>query len=323
MKPILKINFSDFWKKFKKEGNFFWRLLSPHFELQLSDKPDVLIYSVFGKEFYKYNCKRIFYTGETATANFNECDYALTFDILDNPKHFRCPIYTLYGNVNKGYGTLNSLLEPRNVEEIIARKNKFCAFVVSNPHCLKRNIFFEKLSKYKKVDSGGKFMNNVGGPVESKMAFINDYKFVISFENESYKGYTTEKIAEPLIVGSIPIYWGNPLVHLDFNPKSFINYHEFKNDEEVIAKIIEIDTNQQLYRQMLEQPAFHNNVMNQYCNLDNITQFLLSAINAPITPVAQTWKRHLSIIQNVKDTVNPPVKKVRNLFNNTLLKINS
>ena len=78
------------------------------------------------------------------------------------------------------------------------------------------------MSSKEKVDSGGKFLNNVGGPVTDKLSFIKDYKFVISFENSSYPGYTTEKILEPMLVNSIPVYWGNPLVYNDFNYRTYI-----------------------------------------------------------------------------------------------------
>ena len=37
----------------------------------------------------------------------------------------------------------------------------------------------------------------------------------IAFENSSFPGYTTEKIFEPMLEGSIPIYWGNPRVDED------------------------------------------------------------------------------------------------------------
>ena len=42
--------------------------------------------------------------------------------------------------------------------------------------------------------------------------------FTIAFKNDSYPGYTTEKIYEPMYVNSLPIYSGNPLVYRDFNP---------------------------------------------------------------------------------------------------------
>jgi hypothetical protein len=94
----------------------------------------------------------------------------------------------------------------------------------------------------------------VGGAVKDKLEFIRHHRFTIAFENASYTGYTTEKIVEPMRVGSIPIYWGNPMVHLDFNPASFVNWHAHGSDEATIERIIEIDRDEALYRQMLLEP---------------------------------------------------------------------
>ena len=99
--------------------------------------------------------------------------------------------------------------------------------MTSNPYSQKRIGFFKELSKYKKVDSGGKVLNNVGGCVEDKLEFIKDYKFVISFENSAHPGYTTEKIVDPLAMNCIPIYWGNPYVARDFNNKRFYQLFRF------------------------------------------------------------------------------------------------
>jgi alpha(1,3/1,4) fucosyltransferase len=91
-------------------------------------------------------------------------------------------------------------------------KRNFCNFVASNGNCPERNQFVEKLSKYKKVDCGGKWMNNIGYNVSDKRKFQSTYKFSIAFENDAYrKGYEwyiTEKIMEPMTVNSIPIYKG-------------------------------------------------------------------------------------------------------------------
>ena len=78
---------------------------------------------------------------------------------------------------------LESFGEKPSPEAIKATKNKFCCMVVSNSGGEERNDFFRRLSTYKKIDSGGKFLNNIGYVVENKMRFINEYKFVISFEN--------------------------------------------------------------------------------------------------------------------------------------------
>jgi len=113
-------------------------------------------------------------------------------------------------------------------------------------------------------------MNNLGYFVDDKIAFLRNYKFTIAFENSSHPGYTTEKILHPFVANSIPIYWGNPLVAKDFNPKSFINCHDYINFEEVIEKIIEIDTDDDLYQEYLREPVFTGNVENEYINEANI-----------------------------------------------------
>ena len=35
-----------------------------------------------------------------------------------------------------------------------------------------------------------------------------DYAFVVAFENVKEEGYFTEKLVNPLLAGSVPIYWG-------------------------------------------------------------------------------------------------------------------
>lgn len=251
----LKINFSDFWKGFNKTDNFFWNLLSRNYDLELSEQPDILLFSVFGDEFKKYKCLRIFYTGECIEPNFRIADLSLSFSYIEDNRHYRFPLFALRTD-------LSQLLQKPDPAIILKEKTKFCCFVVSNGGSKHRNQFFHKLSKYKKVDSGGRLFNNIGGPVADKMEFIKHYKFVISFENESRKGYTTEKIVEPMLVNSIPIYWGDPLISKDFNLKSFINVPDFKNFDEVIKQLISIDQDDELYCSYLSQPWFNNNTVN-------------------------------------------------------------
>lgn len=63
MKKI-KINFTDFWPGFDKTNNYFYNLLKEEFDIELSNHPDYLFFSIFGNEHQRYNCKKIFYTGE-------------------------------------------------------------------------------------------------------------------------------------------------------------------------------------------------------------------------------------------------------------------
>jgi hypothetical protein len=137
-------------------------------------------------------------------------------------------------------------------DEVLNRN--FCNFIYSNKSATLRNEFFEKLNRYKRVDSGGKINNNIGYKVRDKLRFQKDYKFSIAFENSIGSGYTTEKILDAFAAGTIPIYWGNPSISLDFNPKSYINVHDYNNIEDVVLKVIELDNNPQMYIEYLKEP---------------------------------------------------------------------
>lgn len=269
-KKKIKINFSDFWGGFNRTDNYFYNLLKEEFNVEISNNPDYLFFSLFGNQHQQLNCKKIFYTGENISPPLDYCDWSFSFDYLDNPRNYRLPHYLLY----PGYYDLQ---KPKEINKSLANR-KFCNFVVSNGNCAERNNFFTKLSKYKKVDSGGTFMNNIGGPVQDKRQFQSEYKFSISFENNAYRpqnsGYTTEKIMEPMTVNSMPIYWGNPDIGLEFNTKSFINYYDFKSEDDLVGYIIELDKNDDKYLEKLKQPWFTDYNIPENNKIENIKSFL-------------------------------------------------
>jgi len=73
-----------------------------------------------------------------------------------------------------------------------------------------------------------------------------------------------------MLVNSIPIYRGNPRIGEEFNPKSFINWHDYENDNDMIDRIIEVDNDDALYNNMLKEPWLHNNKLSQYLDIDII-----------------------------------------------------
>lgn len=324
MKKHIKINFSDFWLSFEKNDNYFTRLLSSHYDLEICEEPDFLIYSCFdkqgrlpwssgsrkaaGKEYKKYRCIRIFYTSENVRPNFRECDYAFSFDYSDRPESYRLPFYGIFaqkfGLPFVGVGDVHPLVKGEDFEpeRILKEKTRFCNFIYGNRHAQKREAFFEKLNQYKKVDSAGTRLNNVGYRVTppEKLNFIKQYKFTFAFENTSYPGYTTEKIVQPMLVNSLPIYWGNPSIDRDFNSQSFLNYYDFESEEELIERIIELDKNDNLYLEYLKQPYFPDNRVNEFIDPRNVLKQFDRIFNTPKQPVAQqnpisvffsNWKR--------------------------------
>lgn len=289
----IKIAFSDFWVGFKPDYNWFYLFLLNKFEIELSEQPDFLIYSVYGKRHLTFNCIKIFYTAENVRPNFSYCDYAMSFDFIDNPKHLRLPLYSII----YGLDPENLLLKEKNIELFLKKKNKFCAMVISQPNSQKRIDFFHKLSKYKQIDSGGKYLNNVGGPVRNKLEFISNYKFTFAFENASFPGYVTEKIYEPMFVNSIPIYWGSELINLDFNTKSFINYHDYKSDDEVIERIIQLDQDKYKMAELLHENWFSDNKLNQYLNRELLYNYFNMIFSTRINPVSNTIKGKVRIFK--------------------------
>lgn len=256
------------------------------YDITISDRPDFLFYSCFGNEYRKYNCIRIFYTPENKRPDYLACDYAFSFDYTRRKNHFRLPYYSTVIDKKKYIEKLKSPLSKKEAVEIWNRKTKFCCILVSNPKAKKRLDFFNKLSKIKKVDSGGRIFNNIGIEVHDKLEFIREYKFVISFENSSYKGYTTEKILDAIYTDSIPIYWGDPLVAKDFNKSRFINVDDFPSDEAVIDKIIEIDKNDILGSEMIQQPPFSIDKIAHELEHIKVLEFLDAAFNLHGKPVA-------------------------------------
>ncbi|MFQ3204716.1 MAG: hypothetical protein ACI87I_003125 [Pseudoalteromonas tetraodonis] len=72
------------------------------------------------------------------------------------------------------------------------------------------------------------------GPVDSKKATLNNYKFAICYENaQLIPGYITEKIFDCFFAGCIPIYWGAPNVTDHIPANCFIDRRKFNSHEEL------------------------------------------------------------------------------------------
>jgi alpha(1,3/1,4) fucosyltransferase len=277
MRKTIRINFSDFDPGYEKTNNFFYHLLKKEYDVVIDElSPEYHFYSCFGHEYLKYDCIRIFYSGENDIPNFNLCDYALSFHhITFNDRHKRFPNFITYNQHNELLNRQRPGIKP---EELHSRK--FCNFIVSSTWSDPiRDAFYQRLSEYKKIDSPGKVFNNMTLPASGKgwhfdkIDFMNQYKFSITFENSSMPGYTTEKLVHAFVSNTIPVYWGNPLIGQDFNTRAFINCHEYDNMEAVIDKIKELDANDDAYIEMLNQPLFSTKELPDYYNEEYLLSF--------------------------------------------------
>lgn len=276
MKEI-RVNFSGFWPGFNKQNNFFTSILRRKFDVVISEKPDYLFYSVFSKDYLKYNCVRIFYTGECISPDFNLCDYALGFDeFYFGDRYIRCPLYLLYAMPFIEHDL--SL-----IDSIVSSKTGFCSFIYSNANgnSVRKELFYA-LSEYKDVSAGGRFLNNIGYNVKDKTEFERNYKFSIACENSTYRGYTTEKILNSYQAYSVPIYWGNPEISYELNEKAFINVHSYNSLDEVVEIVKYLDCNDEEYMKMLKEPFF-NKQYEPSVQVSNIADFLFNIFDAPLS----------------------------------------
>lgn len=270
--PIYTVSFTDWWTDeycggtFNTHNNFFTDLLSDFYIKIVSpeDNPDILFYSVFGNNHLNLTAKRkIFYTGE-AISQDNSADFNISFD-NNSINNCRLPLWICYLNdtiINDYNNKIQQKIE-------VPKKSKFCSIICQQDNVSNtRSEIVNKLSEYKRVDCGGKFLNNIGYIVpkgincSGKIEHNRNYKFVIAFENKNYPGYVTEKICDVYKSNSIPIYWGTHEIVKDFNPRTFINANDFVSIDELVNYIIKVDNDDELYASYFKEPiltpTWHN-----------------------------------------------------------------
>lgn len=249
--------------KFLSDSPIEKKIMEEAFFLEETDNPDFVFCRPGDvSKALQYDCVRVLFNGENIRPDFNLLDYAYGFDQMQfGDRYLYLPLYAT-GYCKKELE--QALRKHLKSEEYYLGKKKFCNIVVSNSKNASdlRYKFFESLSKnYKRVDSAGSAFNNMhdGKPIGDKHKFCENYKFAITFENSSYKGYTTEKIVHAWASGAIPIYWGDPDIGKQFNEKAFINCHNYKEFDEVIEEIKRIDNDDRLYLAIQREPIFLEN----------------------------------------------------------------
>lgn len=282
----IKLHYTDFWPSADFENIVFTKALREICDLQLCDKvedADYVICSVFGSKKLEVpdRCITIMYTGENICPDFNLCDYALGFEYIDyGDRYMRFPVYLVDGNIK--------LAEQKHIRahniDVNRDKQGFCSFLVSNGWNANpiREKMFHLLSEYKKVSSGGRYLNNVGGPVSDKLEFESRHKFCLTFENSSHPGYTTEKIVDAFAACSVPIYWGDPMVTNVFNEKAFINVNDYRTIDDVCKIVQKVDADDELYLSMLKEPIFLDDKYQFAAQYGQLVLFFENIISVPL-----------------------------------------
>ncbi|XP_051526639.1 4-galactosyl-N-acetylglucosaminide 3-alpha-L-fucosyltransferase 9-like [Myxocyprinus asiaticus] len=145
-------------------------------------------------------------------------------------------------------------LSEATVEEkkyTIPKKEKLVCWIVSNYNpSFKRSQYYTELSQYIHVEAyGGHFNRRISGNEYSNV--VSSCKFYLSFENSIHRDYITEKLFNPLALGTVPVVLGPPRENYEqFIPsEAFIHVDDFPSPKELADHLKFLDQNEDIYRQ--------------------------------------------------------------------------
>lgn len=270
-KPVLSVSFHNFWAGFDARtslaGQFFLRALAERYAVTVERAGrDLQISSIFGRELLPKTAAgrplRIWWTGEPRDP------YAQIYDLyfgfrpntpLLGSSWYRLPFWVLSVDWwdKASVSHVGRLLGPR----VPSERAQFCNFIYSKDASI-RAEFFLRLNEVRPVGSFGSVLNNKGAlpkSWEAKMAVLRESMFTIAFENCMAAGYVTEKLVQPLLAGSIPIYWGASEALSDFNPDAFIAAEKFSNMDDLVRHVVRVADSPDTVSAMASAPAFNGN----------------------------------------------------------------
>lgn len=242
-------------------------------------------------EYYKYGkALLVFVGGEAVYPDLNIFDYVIGYSkkLVDNDRISRIPP-NLFFEKTLEISDFRNEISFEKAQELV-KGRRFCNFIYSNSmaHPMRDRLFYE-VSKYKRVESLGKHLNNTGmdssrddkrwGPISVELK--SNYKFSIASENAMFEGYTSEKLLSTFMAHSIPIYWGNPYVSDEYNEKAFINCNNFPDFESLISAIKEIDENDDLWAKIVSEPWQTRTQIEQMCKeIDEYEYFIKKILSS-------------------------------------------
>ena len=319
MKKV-KVKFVSFWPGFEPEEFFITKILRKYYDVEITEDADYVICS--GSGFYEYlgsRQVRIMFSGENYIPDFNYIDYAFSvYPVVFFDRHFSFP-----GLVLSSYDSMLELSKKdRNYSaDILKEKNLFANMIAS--HESERNLrgeFLRLAGKYKRVEAAGSLYNNMpnGEKVQmrdgTKFALQKKCKFTFCGESLAHEGFITEKIFDALLADTIPIYYGSSTISEIINKKAYIDIRDYNSLEDVIEKIIELDSDDEKYMEMLREPVF---VDEKYIEkkIEELEQFVRHIFDQPLE---QAYRRCRRYMPAVYEKTMLKHKKLYNRFDNRM-----
>ena len=293
----IRICFVNFWEgAFSAANNAFFLIHA--FRAACGDieiaheisSADIVVTSVFGDQPVP-SVKSIQFIGENIRPDLARHRYALSFDHDSyGGRNFRLPLwwwrlawpeFANYHNArppaapDQEHGhepliPIDALLQPRPAATFATRE--FCVLIASNPEPLRINLFLA-LQKLGKVTGYGRVFAN---PLtRSKFDVLPQFRFCLCPENSIFPGYHTEKIVDAWYGGCVPLYCGDRLFSLDFNPAALINYLDYLDTARFLDEVRKLESDPDAFTAMYARP-----LLLRRPSLEPLLQFLRKAVAA-------------------------------------------
>lgn len=200
----------------------------------------------------KAGARSVWVSGENIRVPYCDYDLTLSFD-LDPYDNSNLYWPYLFENLSWGFklGTdseppLNArgvpMLTPESVakprDNPVSQRDGFVCAFIGNPEPVRMRA----IDALKTVGDVHVFGSAVGRPVRSKFEIARNFRFSLSFENDVYPGYVTEKPLESYACGSIPLWRGLDAGQI-LNPRAMINALDFASLEEFARRVHTLDSN--------------------------------------------------------------------------------
>ena len=239
-KTKIYVNKVDMWAYFYWFEFDIYKILKKKYKIIISDNPQFLFYSSYGNENKNYNCTKIYLSNNKELPNFNECDYAIGYQFLNNTenRYIQKPIDVDY--FNNMENIYNIVIE----NYINTTEKKFCCIMEIYYSDMVKN-FSAKLSEYKNIEEYKIDM------MDSELEFLEKYKFAI-LDAKNYEK-NVEKFNQIFKAGTIPIFLGEDPFLETYNNKSFIWIKNETEFDQKINYIKEIDKNEKLYNETINE----------------------------------------------------------------------
>lgn len=255
----LSLAISDFWRGFDPLDSFLGRTLASRWQLEFDDDARLLVYGPYGGRHVRRRATKVLISAEPlALPPRREYDYSLSWHVVAEDDH-HARVLPAAMMVLEHEEDARKFTSPSF--DAWTKRPFFCNFIYSNDGPTERREFFAALSRRRFVHSPGEVETNTdpipGGRFANdwwpqKVRYQEQFRFSIAFESIALPGYTSEKIVDAMLAGTIPIYWGNPNVGVDVDPATFVDASSFSTWEELADHVILLDDHPELARPLIE-----------------------------------------------------------------------